>query len=371
MPLHKRCAHQRDHRCLLTITSESKVTRCIPIPELSYQLVEYHQLCQESFASVFSIVGLITMPTDGKTDMDRVGLFKEMGYITIGDKYTANIYRPFNEAAHKNKQMIVSVPKRRSALQVGYFDTQFKRIFEKEAVTDPVKLRRQYRMEQAKRNIGKAFLPSNGEKRPSGIGSYYGTLGGPVKAMSTLPVTKKPYQSPGKNIQTSPPKKGSGYGYPNVTLSKFDSYSTDPYDRANEMGKKEMVSHRTQMKGGPFRLNLHPKDCFDRNPYKLDQALPPVKMAERKRDNVVPFKPSSPSKKIGGMKAGTFDTYPSHSADPYVTRRTKSVTTNKNGKTFHPSPGPKSTPVKSIISMNVKKAMTSANYKAIPPVMAY
>ncbi|XP_035281701.1 UPF0602 protein C4orf47 homolog isoform X1 [Anguilla anguilla] len=324
------------------------------------------------FVSVFSsIIGLINMPPEGKTDMDRVGLFKEMGYITIGDKYTTNTSRPFNESAHKSKQMIVSSPKKKSGLQVGYFDAQFKRIFEKEASTDPIKLRRQYRMQQAQKNIGKAFLPTNGEKKPSGIGSYYGTLGGPVQAMSTLKLPKKPYTSPGKNILTSPPKKGSGYGYPNVTLSKIDSYSSEPYDRAREMMKKEIVSDRTRMKGGPFRLNLHPKDCFDNNPYRLEKALPPVKQSEGKKDHVVPFKPSSPSKKIGGMKAGTFGTYPSHSADPYVPRRSKSVSTSKDGKIFHPSPGPKSMPVTSILNMNVRKVINSANYTAAPSVMAY
>lgn len=53
----------------------------------------------------------------------------------------------------------------------------------------------------------------------SGIGSYYGTLGGPVKAMSPLQIPKKTYKSPGKNIYTSPPKKGSGYG--SVRTSSF------------------------------------------------------------------------------------------------------------------------------------------------------
>ncbi|KAG9347003.1 hypothetical protein JZ751_005930 [Albula glossodonta] len=267
------------------------------------------------------------MPPEGKTDMDRVGLFKEMGYITIGDKYTPNINRPFNESAHKSKQMISSGLKKKSGLQAGYFDTQFKRIFEREAFTDPVKLRRQYRLQQAKKNIGKAFLPSNGEKKPSGIGGYYGTLSGPIQAMSALQVPKKPYKSPGKNILTNPPKKGSGYG--------------------------------TKMKGGAFRLNLHPKDCFDGNPYKLDKPLPPVKKTEEKKEH------------LGGMKAGTFDLYPAHSADPYMSRRSKSVTANKEGKIFHPSPGPKSMPVKSILHMNVKKVVNSANITAMPSVMAY
>lgn len=72
---------------------------------------------------------------------------------------------PFNDSAYKNKQMLIGGAKSKSALQTGYFDTQFKRIFEREAFTDPVKIDRQYRIQQAKKNIGKAFVPSNGEKK--------------------------------------------------------------------------------------------------------------------------------------------------------------------------------------------------------------
>ncbi|XP_030622749.1 cilia-and flagella-associated protein 96 [Chanos chanos] len=309
------------------------------------------------------------MPLEGKSDMDRVGLFKEMGYISIGDKYTPYVYRPFNESAYKNKQMLTSGPKRKSALQAGYFDTQFNRIFEREALTDTVKLQRQYRIQQAKKNLGKAFLPSNGEKKPSGVGGYYGTIGGPVQAMSVLQIPKKPYKSPGKNFYTSPPKKGSGYGYPNVTLSKMDSYASDLYDRAKEMSQREMAAHKSMLKGGPFRLNLRPKECFDSNPYKFDKPLPPTKKTEEKKHFVVPFKPSSPSKKIGGMKAGTFSSYPAHSADAYFGQ--KPLTTNKEGKVFRPSPGTKSTPVKSILGVNINKAINSSNYNQIASVMAY
>lgn len=55
------------------------------------------------------------------------------------------------------------------------------------------------------------------------------------------------------------------------------------------------------------------------------------------------------------MKAGTFDSYPTYSAEPYGNKKTKSAMMNKEVKIFHPSPGPKSTPVKSIISLNVNK----------------
>ncbi|XP_010896639.2 UPF0602 protein C4orf47 homolog [Esox lucius] len=313
------------------------------------------------------------MPEGGKSDMERIGVFKEMGYISVGDKYTPFIYRPFNEPAQKGKQLLTGgVPKKKSGLQVGYFDTHFKRIFEREAFTDPVRLARQYRIQQSKKNIGSAFLPSNGEKKPSGVGSYYGTLSGPMQAMSPMKVQRKPYKPPGKNILTSPPKRGSGYSYPNVTLSKLSTYSSDPYDRAKEISKQETARHRALLKAGAFRLNLQPKEFFDNNPYRLDKPLPPLKSLEEKKRFVVPFKPSSPNKRIGGMKAGTFDNYPSHSADPYGTRRPTAVTVNKEGKVFHPPPGPKSTPVKSIISVNVNRAVHSANYTThVPPVMAY
>lgn len=72
---------------------------------------------------------------------------------------------PFNESAYKNKQMLSGGNKTKCALQTGYFDTQFKRIFEREALTDPIKIERQYRIQQTKKNLSKAFLPSNGEKK--------------------------------------------------------------------------------------------------------------------------------------------------------------------------------------------------------------
>lgn len=311
------------------------------------------------------------MPPDGKSDMERIGVFKEMGYISIGDKYTSFIYRPFNDSAYKNKQMLLGGTKSKCGLQTGYFDTQFKRIFEREAFTDPVRIDRQYRILQAKKNIGKAFLPSNGEKTTCGMGTYYGTFGGPIQAMSALQIPRKQNKSAGKNFYTNPPKKGSGYGYPDITLSKMVSYSSDPYDRAKEMLKREITAHKSMLKGGAFRLNLHPNEYFDGNPYKFDKPLPPPKKIEEKKHFAVPFKPSSPSKKAGGMKAGAFDSYPTYSAEPYGTKKAKSVVANNEVKIFHPSPGPKSTPIKSIISLNVNKAVNSTNYNRIPSVMSF
>uniref|UniRef100_A0AAV2MKD1 Cilia-and flagella-associated protein 96 n=1 Tax=Knipowitschia caucasica TaxID=637954 RepID=A0AAV2MKD1_KNICA len=175
---------------------------------------------------------------EGKSDMERLGIFKEMGYISIGDKYNPpNKNRPFNEPAHRNRQMQAGFASQRCALQNGFFEKTYSRIFEREALNDPIKLARQYRNQQAKRILGKAFLPSNAIKKPCGSGSYYGTISGPVEAMSPQTLPRKPHKSPGRNVMTSPGKKGSGYSYPNVTLSDIGLYASDPYDRAKEFIK--------------------------------------------------------------------------------------------------------------------------------------
>lgn len=74
---------------------------------------------------------------------------------------------PFNEAAGKNKQMLPGGIKEKAATQAGYFDPQFSRIFEGESYSNPVQLRRRYRLAEAKKNLGaRPFLPNNGDKFP-------------------------------------------------------------------------------------------------------------------------------------------------------------------------------------------------------------
>lgn len=46
-----------------------------------------------------------------------------------------------------------------------------------------------------------------------GSGTYFGTLSGPLEAMSPLSVPRKPHSPTKRNVVTSPPKKGSAYRY--------------------------------------------------------------------------------------------------------------------------------------------------------------
>uniref|UniRef100_A0A3B3UZH6 Cilia-and flagella-associated protein 96 n=1 Tax=Poecilia latipinna TaxID=48699 RepID=A0A3B3UZH6_9TELE len=271
-----------------------------------------------------------------KSDMERLGVFMEMSYISAGDKYTsANSHDPFNGSAYRSRQMQTGVTKQPCALQSGFFNKSFKRI-----------LRKKNRMQQVKKNLGKAFLPCSGTKK------------------LPLTVPKKAQRSPGRSILISPPKKGSGYSYPNVTLSKMDLYVSDPYVRAKEAHKREGAIHHSKLRDGPFRINLHPQDYFQVNPYRNHKALPPAQKPPQPQKNVstVPFIPRTPSKRIGGMKAETFDIYPSHSADTYVIHRSKPV---NQQPVFRPAPGPKSTPVKNIISVNVDR-LNNIQYSTRP-----
>jgi len=71
----------------------------------------------------------------------------------------------FNESAGHGKQMLAGGRKSKSALPSGYFTDKFSRILDGESYTDAVKLRRQDRMKESQKNIGKPFVPSSGEKK--------------------------------------------------------------------------------------------------------------------------------------------------------------------------------------------------------------
>jgi hypothetical protein len=62
--------------------------------------------------------------------------------------------------------MLIGGSNEMSALQAGYFTDKFNRTMEGEGYSDPIKLRRQWRLKEQKKNLGKAFVPNSGEKKP-------------------------------------------------------------------------------------------------------------------------------------------------------------------------------------------------------------
>lgn len=71
----------------------------------------------------------------------------------------------------------------------------------------------------------------------SGAGNHYGTFSGAITAFSPVSKGKKPTESAGKNFLTNPPKKGTGFGYLNVTIGAPPKYMSDAYERARELRK--------------------------------------------------------------------------------------------------------------------------------------
>jgi len=66
------------------------------------------------------------------------------------------------------------------------------------------------------------------------------------------------------------------------------------------------------------------------------------------------------------MKAGTFDAYPPHSADPYRPRMLGSRdmgSASWTGKYFTPPAGPKSAPTTSVLDQNIVRLLTYCCYQ--------
>ncbi|XP_064392089.1 cilia-and flagella-associated protein 96-like [Halichondria panicea] len=305
-----------------------------------------------------------------KTDMERVGLFSEQTYTTIGDPYVPPGKKANAESASKGKQMMTASTKVKSAAQDGYFGKNYDRIMTGEAYSDPVKKRRKDRIEETKKNIGKAFIPSSGTKKSCGVGNHHGTLGGPVQAFSAAKKPKPKHQSPGKNFLTNPGKMGTGYGYIGVTIGPTLKYQSEPIDRAQDLLRRERKEASKKMKGSPFKLNSHPKDTFEDNPYKTDNPQPIYREPKRGGEKLKPFRPSNPAKLSAGCHAGTFDPYPKHSDDLYTRSKLKKSDKAKfKGGEFKPSPGPKTTPTTSVLQQNVLRRMNTTNYSSTVPVL--
>lgn len=304
-------------------------------------------------------------------DMQRLGLFSEMGYVTIKEPYTSASNRPFNVAASKGKQMLTASTKSKTGLCDGYFHSEFGRVFEKEAYSDPVKRRRKERIENAKKNITtKAFLPSSCSKKASGVGNTYGTFRGIIEHFKGVERPPKPYSSPGRNFICNPPKKGSGYGFVDITINKVNEHLPEPLARAHDIALAEQQESKRKMVSASFKLAMHPKATFDINPYKSDKPLP----ARRKsKDNKlgpppVPFKPTSPAKRSGNCKAGTFTPYPDHPIDGYKVKPKKGVGARYG--VFRPSAGHKTRPTDSIMRSNVNKRINITNHRTLAPSFA-
>ncbi|XP_035219356.1 UPF0602 protein C4orf47 homolog [Stegodyphus dumicola] len=306
-------------------------------------------------------------------DLERIGLFKEMGYI---HEYVP-VKISFNDSSKKGKQMMTNCTKSKAGTQDGYFAKEYPRVFEGEAYTDPIRARRRSRIEQAQKCLPPGFKYSSPPKKPCGLGSNYGTFtdyGKKIEYFSSKGRTAVKGSPSKKNILTNPAKKGSGYGYPNITIGKQPPYFLEEeYEELKNAPREPKKPEPRPF--APYRAGKFQQGYFDPNPYTSTKDIPPpvVEEEETEETATTPFIPSSPAKKDGGMKAGCLNQFPEYTGEPLprpdlVPRGVKRYI-NAENQMFRPVPGPKPYPVKSIINKNVQKKVNPLNFKAIKGVV--
>lgn len=160
------------------------------------------------------------------------------------------------------------------------------------------------------------------------------------------------------NFLTKPSKKGSGYGYPNITIGASYEYQSDPYDafhqsmlEAIQEHKKKIVAPQTFVTGG---LPQEYFSKFARLLYVKEGEEPADEVKPEKFLPAVPFKPSS-------YLTETINKYPVTEAELLeklslkATELSEKETQAKRAKTnkiFRPSGTSKSYPIRSIVDAN-------------------
>eukprot|EP00051_Salpingoeca_urceolata_P028016 m.484500 g.484500 ORF g.484500 m.484500 type:complete len:307 (-) comp23379_c0_seq1:139-1059(-) len=289
-------------------------------------------------------------------DTDRLGLFRESSYISVGDPYKDPRVQ-FNAKASKGKQMLSGSRKLE--------DTQkFPRLFEGEAATDKGKLRRKQELKAKSKMVGGTFMPSGATKKLSNPGSYVGTFSGRVEYVSPKARAAPKKAKEPRNFLSSPPKKGS-FGVPGTTLGEPAFLLGDKYGAAQQKAKKDAKLERAKMKGGAFKTvaAAHP-GTFGPNPFA------PPKKAVKSRKRSTPSKkkppvPFYPTRGPGDMKGtgkflGALNKYPE-----YKPEKPKAKPPKKPEKVFRPTQPAKSMVTRSVSQMNIDRRVSARTYSNI------
>jgi len=276
--------------------------------------------------------------------------------------------------------------KSRAANQDGYFDKEFRRVFEKEG---PGRQSLSLGGEKTgKKKDGRVkleqppYIPPAPGKLHSGAGDYYGTFHGTWTHWDPTQKPQGPLIFQPTNFLTRPGKKGTGYGYIDVGFNKYPEYKSTPYQPAAtlaNMVKGKLGGGRVKISDSPFYSQIHEQDLFDNNDcYRPPKRPVKPPKANKKPLGYVPFKqdgpfiPSNPGKKDGGCRAGGFAKWPSYAPkDPYsrIGPEYLKDVKNKDGKTYVPinTTCPYSQRYNSHITQIVKKEINTHNYRTRAP----
>ncbi|CAG9861180.1 unnamed protein product [Phyllotreta striolata] len=242
-------------------------------------------------------------------DVERIGIFAEMPYMH-GEQYVP-IYSP---PCHFTGTNFIGIgPKIKAGLADCYFDKEYKRIFEGEAIKKN-KLKKLLPFQIVK--ITPILVPGP-TKWHSTPGDWYGCFSDfPYMSFKAKKTKRLPPEK--KNFLTKPGRKGNS-GYANICMNPYPKHSEDKY---GDKGRWKVYGKKVN---GPMVTNVYPQPYFDSNPYKLPSDIPFGKTYIKPAKTEPPFlgpgiiKPIGPGKELAGCKCGGFSKYPAHSTDKHFT----------------------------------------------------
>eukprot|EP01063_Lacrimia_lanifica_P032788 TRINITY_DN5663_c0_g3_i1.p2 TRINITY_DN5663_c0_g3~~TRINITY_DN5663_c0_g3_i1.p2 ORF type:complete len:301 (+),score=148.40 TRINITY_DN5663_c0_g3_i1:64-966(+) len=289
--------------------------------------------------------------------MERLGVFKQETYISIGDEYDKKVV---TSDRYRGKGFSTGPGKRGQGPDVTF--SKFRSINEGDKYVDPGTHEKKYRMEQEKKKITpNGFKYTSPGKKSCGSGNYYGTFTGgdkrpkheteyDVVRRGELPDKVKPTP---KNIVTGSSKKGT-FGIADTCIGEPYKYQSDPYDAQHRRDIDEQRSALNKQIGGPFKASSKGGGTFDKTEqgssriYSLDRPLPPKKETDTKKNRaiLVAFKPSSPGKRGYNCTIGGFPEYKEDPLELQERRKREEAKAAKPQTTWKPISGPKSTPTR-------------------------
>jgi hypothetical protein len=230
---------------------------------------------------------------------------------------------------------------------------------------------RKFSLEEKKKNLTEhGFKYSSPNKKSSGLGNYYGTIGakhahegeieGAARGEKPPPVVQEPRQ-----VMTMPAKKGrfntpgisfgapQPKGVPHILGKEFE-YHSDPYNLARKLEMETRAQSKKLRQPQPFRAMAHSLEYFDATksgvsskiyePVEMPAKKPPPPPAERASEK--PFRASSKA------ASGTLNKFPEHMADPETARWKEERARKMREAAMSPwkySAGPKTAPTRSVL----------------------
>lgn len=244
-------------------------------------------------------------------------------YTTIGDRYEKKVI----DERSKGKTFLVPSG-RTGKLPDALIQKEFLSINEGDKYVDPGTADRRYRLEKKKKNITEApFKYANFPQKPSGSGSYFGTMDGkPIPHETDYIVPRKGDKIEKKGptvrpIYTAPSKKGS-YGMVGTTFSSVgQDYVADFYDTKRMRERQEREASHKKMQSSAFKPVGRSAKTFDEAPnagvsscYTLTKPMPPRKPQALNKYSIVHKKLDTAWRPAGTIPPGAPIEY---REDPY------------------------------------------------------